>query len=555
MPEYALPADLTITRAEDLFDTATGPVSFASIDGIGYMARPDGIVERWEWAENTGALTRTPLADPRETGRQYRPKKRKAPRKVVTGNITTDTYDLGDLKTTNSSWAEDIGSDPFSDIHDPIDTTTPDVDRRPRFPRSNLLWTLDLGGVEYMFAARGNVLRWSHPFGFLDSLYYGYSSGETGDPGNDWPNITIYETSVTGGEEEDQTPVHKQVSSNRHPRFREKVDSQLRSYGPEDWSQTSYVDLAQGDDDEITALAHYQDHILVFKNRSIWLLIGNLPDAINVQVASQHLGATNAQSVQVTDRGVFFYSHPEGLHLWDGEKIVDLSSQLDDPRTPLAGSATLDKHGSSVSYYDNRIILSRPEPEGSLWIDTTTEQQVEAPPSYVLDLRTPPSWVMWSMPIAWSQLLDLPGRLPLVLYQTQHFGDIPASLVVRDDHDPTGEIQDEIGGHTLAPKPLLRVGPVRPQQPDMAAAWRRTRLEIAAHLTLDPVDFSVTMIADSVPQQQRILTVPTSQQRVMLETPILGRATTVAADISWTDRAVQLTGVVFCWWPGRRTLK
>src|SRR4030042_1987331 len=90
---------------------------------------------------------------------------------------------------------------------------------------------------------------------------------------------------------------------------------------PEDYREADYIDSDVGaDGDQIVALVPYSDHLLVFKQRSMYAIFGY--DYTNFQVATidRARGTISQDTVVSTPQGIFFFNWPEGVYLYDGKR-------------------------------------------------------------------------------------------------------------------------------------------------------------------------------------------------------------------------------------------
>jgi hypothetical protein len=146
------------------------------------------------------------------------------------------------------------------------------------------------------------------------------------------------------------------------------------TFGPEDWRKDDYIDLEPDvDGDEIVQMVQFQDHLVVFKHNSVWGLYGSAPNNIVASLIARDIGAVGPDSVVVTPHGVFFFSWPEGLYMWDGQTV----RWLMEPIQPIVESNINPQHATKivVGYHDRKVYLSVP------W-----ETDVENTRTFVLDL-------------------------------------------------------------------------------------------------------------------------------------------------------------------------
>lgn len=133
---------------------------------------------------------------------------------------------------------------------------------------------------------------------------------------------------------------------------------------PESWREQDYIDIVNGGSG-ITALVPFGGALLVFKKTSVHAIYGYDTDTFQVVTLTESIGAVNSNCVVATERGLFMFSWPDGLFMFDGNGFVDLFDKLR-PLVTLGqvnGGAT-DKMW--VSHCNNRVWLSLP-----LGTDTT----------------------------------------------------------------------------------------------------------------------------------------------------------------------------------------
>lgn len=128
---------------------------------------------------------------------------------------------------------------------------------------------------------------------------------------------------------------------------------------PESWREQDYIDIVTGGDG-ITALVPFNGALLVFKKNSVHAIYGYDTDTFQVVTLTEAIGAVNSNCVVATERGLFMFSWPDGLFMFDGNGFVDLFEKL----RPLI---TLGRVNGSVtgqmwvSHCNNRVWLSLPQ--------------------------------------------------------------------------------------------------------------------------------------------------------------------------------------------------
>jgi hypothetical protein len=132
---------------------------------------------------------------------------------------------------------------------------------------------------------------------------------------------------------------------------------------PESWVEDDFIDFKAGGSG-INGLAVVQGQLLVFKTNAIYLLLGTDSENFTVVELTTTLGCSSRNSIADSERGVYFYSAPEGLFYYDGSVVRDIF----DPLRPIVDDKELSPASTepySVSYVGRRVWLSLPfDPDG-----------------------------------------------------------------------------------------------------------------------------------------------------------------------------------------------
>lgn len=132
---------------------------------------------------------------------------------------------------------------------------------------------------------------------------------------------------------------------------------------PEDWDFDEYIDVVEGGNG-ITAIVPFAGQLLIFKQRSIWVILGYDAGSFQLVELTRNLGVDNHNHAVVTDYGVFFYSNPDGLFYYDGKTINDVFEPIRPAvATGRINPAQIDK--VRVNYINRRIWLSLPYDESA----------------------------------------------------------------------------------------------------------------------------------------------------------------------------------------------
>ena len=139
---------------------------------------------------------------------------------------------------------------------------------------------------------------------------------------------------------------------------------------PTNWAEQDFIEINDGGQ-EITGLASFGGHILVFKNNAVYAIFGYDSDTFQVVEVSRNVGAATPHAFCTTERGVYFFSYPDGLMLYNGTTIVDVF----EPIRPAIieghiNAAAIDE--VYVNYINRRIWVSVPYSETSTFSYPTT---------------------------------------------------------------------------------------------------------------------------------------------------------------------------------------
>ena len=97
----------------------------------------------------------------------------------------------------------------------------------------------------------------------------------------------------------------------------------------ENWRTNDYIDLDDGKDgDAITAIVPFRDHLVVFKRDSVYGIYGYSAESFQVVNISNTIGALNHDCALNTPAGLFFFSHTNGLNVWDGKGVTWVFEQI-----------------------------------------------------------------------------------------------------------------------------------------------------------------------------------------------------------------------------------
>lgn len=129
---------------------------------------------------------------------------------------------------------------------------------------------------------------------------------------------------------------------------------------PVKWTETDRIDIF-GSGDEITALISFGGVLVIFKRLAIYILSGDgtTENPFAVQLVTNKVGAANHEAITTTERGVYFFSWPDGLFVFTGDAVIDLF----EPIRPILLRGEVNSAATDnifVSYINRRIWVSLP---------------------------------------------------------------------------------------------------------------------------------------------------------------------------------------------------
>ena len=156
---------------------------------------------------------------------------------------------------------------------------------------------------------------------------------------------------------------------------------------PTNWAELDYIDINDGGQD-ITGLAVTNGHLVVFKHNSVFAVFGYDSDTFQVVEISRSVGAATPHAVCTTERGVYFFSYPDGLMLYNGNGVIDLF----EPIRPAITMGHINPAAIGevyVNHINRRIWVSLP------YSETTTETHPTASFVYDPTISQRGAWLMF----------------------------------------------------------------------------------------------------------------------------------------------------------------
>jgi hypothetical protein len=127
---------------------------------------------------------------------------------------------------------------------------------------------------------------------------------------------------------------------------------------PTNWAADDFIEINDGGS-EIRALTVFAGHLVVFKPNGVYAIFGYDSDTFQVVEVSRSVGCPAPQAVATTERGVYFFSYPDGLMLYNGERVIDLFEPIR-PALVAGDINPLAVDEIHVNYVNRRVWVSVP---------------------------------------------------------------------------------------------------------------------------------------------------------------------------------------------------
>jgi hypothetical protein len=127
---------------------------------------------------------------------------------------------------------------------------------------------------------------------------------------------------------------------------------------PGNWAEQDYIDINTGSSG-ITAMTVFAGHLLIFKHNAVFAVFGYDSDTFQVVEISRNVGAGTPHAVCTTESGVYFFSYPDGLMFYNGERISDLFEAIR-PAMELGNINPNAIDEVYVNYVNRRVWVSLP---------------------------------------------------------------------------------------------------------------------------------------------------------------------------------------------------
>lgn len=126
---------------------------------------------------------------------------------------------------------------------------------------------------------------------------------------------------------------------------------------PDYVSPFDFVEVGRNDGEVIRAILKYREQLIILKDRSLWVLVGETRGTFQVQRMSNEVGCSSHRAVAEADDGLLYFAGELGIHRWNGQFSEDLHFGI---RSTYYGlnQDRLKHMAMAVDPEDQRIILS-----------------------------------------------------------------------------------------------------------------------------------------------------------------------------------------------------
>lgn len=242
---------------------------------------------------------------------------------------------------------------------------------------------------------------------------------------------------------------------------------------PEDWAEADWIDIKAGGS-RITGLMSFQDHLLIFKQSSVWALYGYNSDSWQLVRVSESNGAPNATAMTQSETTVFFYSRAgrAGVYAYAGGEPEHISQQLQ-----IASKQITDGDDIWMGWVGRRLWCSLP------WIEELTTREKPGSTAFVFDPEIGSG--------AWTRHRPERGNVTCIVQRSDAGRQHPLAIIVGDETSIVVELEkleeavDDIGFAAFPAEPESVAFTARyatgwqfAGYPERRKSWRRPRIII-----------------------------------------------------------------------------
>ena len=166
---------------------------------------------------------------------------------------------------------------------------------------------------------------------------------------------------------------------------------------PETWQANSWIDVDPDDGSEIQGVASFGDGILIFKDRSIYLLSGTDENSFTLYPVDTSVGTMCPKTVVSGANKVFWLDPFQGVYVFDGANVTPISDPIREYLLANINNNSPYIARHSAFFYKDKYYLS------VCWngsVDTTTPTR-----TFVYDTRLK-AWTEWSVGFASAVVVD-----------------------------------------------------------------------------------------------------------------------------------------------------
>lgn len=139
---------------------------------------------------------------------------------------------------------------------------------------------------------------------------------------------------------------------------------------PEVWESLNYIDVGADDGQEITAMLSFNDQILVFKNQSVWTLVGTDDTTFALYKLDDKLGTEGTYAATATSGKAWFLDQRTGVWEYDGAEFRNISEPIKDE---LLSNLNPDAaYKVVVAWHDSKVYVSIPTGSESSAVQSLT---------------------------------------------------------------------------------------------------------------------------------------------------------------------------------------
>ena len=93
---------------------------------------------------------------------------------------------------------------------------------------------------------------------------------------------------------------------------------------PDYVSPFDFVEVGRSDGQVIRAIIPFREQLVILKDRSLWVLVGETRGTFQIQRMSTQVGGSSHRAVVEADDGLLYFAGELGIHRWNGQFAEDL---------------------------------------------------------------------------------------------------------------------------------------------------------------------------------------------------------------------------------------